>query len=87
MVIMSGASERLAQALAERGYVLVTTPLDAFLKSGGSACCLTLRLDHGLQAAREAAAQRIGRRARRGKLASILEDRVEGPMSHQPGGH
>jgi N-dimethylarginine dimethylaminohydrolase len=56
VVIMSGASERLAQALAERGYVLVTTPLDAFLKSGGSACCLTLRLDHGLQAAREAAA-------------------------------
>ena len=55
VVIMSGASERLAQALAERGYVLVTTPLDAFLKSGGSACCLTLRLDQGLQAAREAA--------------------------------
>jgi N-dimethylarginine dimethylaminohydrolase len=51
VVIMSGASERLAQALAERGYVLVTTPLDAFLKSGGSACCLTLRLDQGLQAA------------------------------------
>ena len=55
VVIMSGASERLAAALAERGYVLVTTPLDAFLKSGGSACCLTLRLDHGLQAARAAA--------------------------------
>jgi hypothetical protein len=51
VVIMSGASPRLAAALAERGYVLITTPLDAFLKSGGSACCLTLRLDHGLQTA------------------------------------
>jgi N-dimethylarginine dimethylaminohydrolase len=55
--IMSGASEALAQALAERGYVLVTTPLDAFLKSGGSACCLTLRLDYGLRASRAAAGE------------------------------
>jgi N-dimethylarginine dimethylaminohydrolase len=55
VVIMSHASERLARALAERGYVLVTTPLDAFQKSGGSACCLTLRLDHGLQMSRLAA--------------------------------
>ena len=52
VVIMSGRSEALAGALAERGYVVVETPLDAFLLSGGSACCLTLRLDHGLQALR-----------------------------------
>jgi hypothetical protein len=25
---------------------VLTTPLQAFLRSGGSACCLTLRLDH-----------------------------------------
>jgi N-dimethylarginine dimethylaminohydrolase len=58
VVVMSGASKVLAGALAQRGYVLVTTPLDAFLRSGGSACCLTLRLDHGLSAARVGAASR-----------------------------
>jgi len=44
-VIMSDASDRLARELAERGYQVVTTPLSAFLRSGGSAFCLTLRLD------------------------------------------
>jgi N-dimethylarginine dimethylaminohydrolase len=44
-VVMSAASERLRAALAERGYRVVTTPLTAFLRSGGSAFCLTLRLD------------------------------------------
>jgi hypothetical protein len=32
--------------LQERGYRVVETPLDAFQRAGGSACCLTLRLDH-----------------------------------------
>jgi hypothetical protein len=32
--------------MEQRGYAVVTTPLAAFLRSGGSACCLTLRLDH-----------------------------------------
>jgi N-dimethylarginine dimethylaminohydrolase len=44
-VVMSAASERLRAELAERGYQVVTTPLTAFLRSGGSAFCLTLRLD------------------------------------------
>jgi N-dimethylarginine dimethylaminohydrolase len=44
-VVMSGCSGRLRAQLAERGYAIVTTPLDAFLRSGGSAFCLTLRLD------------------------------------------
>ena len=44
-VVMSGCSERLRAALAERGYRVVTTPLPSFLRSGGSAFCLTLRLD------------------------------------------
>lgn len=56
VVILSAASAALSAALAERGYVVVETPLDAFQKSGGSACCLTLRLNHGLQAERAAAA-------------------------------
>ena len=44
-LIMSGCSEPLRAALAERGYEVVTTPLPSFLRSGGSAFCLTLRLD------------------------------------------
>jgi N-dimethylarginine dimethylaminohydrolase len=50
VVLMSGAGEGLKGPLTERGYVVVTTPLDAFLRSGGSACCLTLRLNHRSQA-------------------------------------
>jgi N-dimethylarginine dimethylaminohydrolase len=44
-LVMSGASRRLQAALRERGYRVVTTPLGAFHRSGGSAFCLTLRLD------------------------------------------
>jgi len=44
-VVMSGCGERLRAELAERGYQVVTTPLPSFLRSGGSAFCLTLRLD------------------------------------------
>jgi ornithine aminotransferase len=45
VVIMSGAGKRLAAELAERGYRVIDTPLPSFLRSGGSAFCLTLRLD------------------------------------------
>ena len=44
-LIMSGCSDRLRAELDERGYGVVTTPLPSFLRSGGSAFCLTLRLD------------------------------------------
>src|SRR5262252_6388948 len=44
-LIMSDCSERLRAELAERGYQVATTPLPSFLRSGGSAFCLTLRLD------------------------------------------
>jgi N-dimethylarginine dimethylaminohydrolase len=44
-LIMSGCSARLRAELEQRGYDVVTTPLPAFLRSGGSAFCLTLRLD------------------------------------------
>ena len=45
-IVMSTCSIRLCRVLEERGYAVLQTPLDAFLRSGGSACCLTLRLDH-----------------------------------------
>jgi N-dimethylarginine dimethylaminohydrolase len=44
-LIMSGCGRRLRAKLAERGYDVATTPLSSFLRSGGSAFCLTLRLD------------------------------------------
>jgi hypothetical protein len=42
---MSGCGTRLRAELNARGYDVVTTPLPSFLRSGGSAFCLTLRLD------------------------------------------
>jgi len=44
-VITNTGCDRLHAALAARGYEPVATPLDEFVKAGGSAKCLTLRLD------------------------------------------
>jgi N-dimethylarginine dimethylaminohydrolase len=44
-VVVSDCSDRLRRTLAERGYRVRTTPLTSFLRSGGSAFCLALRLD------------------------------------------
>ena len=44
-IIMSRCSPALRRKLETRGYTVTETPLDIFLRSGGSACCLTLRLD------------------------------------------
>jgi N-dimethylarginine dimethylaminohydrolase len=44
-LVMSAASRRLRAELAERGYRVAATSLAAFQRSGGSAFCLTLRLD------------------------------------------
>jgi N-dimethylarginine dimethylaminohydrolase len=44
-VITNTGCDRLHEALAARGYVPVATPLGEFVKAGGSAKCLTLRLD------------------------------------------
>ena len=44
-VVLNRASPDLRRALARLGYDTVETPLDEFLKSGGAAKCLTLRLD------------------------------------------
>jgi N-dimethylarginine dimethylaminohydrolase len=50
-ILLSSCSETLRARLKERGYTVVETPLTAFQRSGGSACCLTLRLDYRLAAA------------------------------------
>jgi N-dimethylarginine dimethylaminohydrolase len=44
-VVTNAGCPMLAAALTEHGYTPVETPLDEFLKAGGSAKCLTLRLD------------------------------------------
>lgn len=44
-VITNTGCDGLHEALAARGYEPVGTPLDEFVKAGGSAKCLTLRLD------------------------------------------
>jgi N-dimethylarginine dimethylaminohydrolase len=50
-LVMPGCSEDLRQALAARGYRVIVVPLPAFLRSGGAAFCLTLRLDRRSAAA------------------------------------
>ncbi len=44
-IVMSSCSPALRRRLAASGYRVHTTPLGAFHRSGGSAFCLTLRLD------------------------------------------
>jgi N-dimethylarginine dimethylaminohydrolase len=55
-LVMSSCGDRLRSDLAKRGYHVVTTPLCSFLRSGGSAFCLTLRLDHSSAAINRAVA-------------------------------
>jgi N-dimethylarginine dimethylaminohydrolase len=44
-VVTNTGCPKLAEALRQRGYSPVATDLDEFIKAGGSAKCLTLRLD------------------------------------------
>jgi N-dimethylarginine dimethylaminohydrolase len=44
-VITNTGCPELHRALAARGFTPRETPLDEFVKAGGSAKCLTLRLD------------------------------------------
>jgi N-dimethylarginine dimethylaminohydrolase len=44
-VVMSGCNMQLRDVLTERGYRVRTNALGSFLRSGGSAFCLTLQLD------------------------------------------
>ena len=44
-VVTNSGCPKLADDLKSHGYTPIATPLDEFLKAGGSAKCLTLRLD------------------------------------------
>ncbi|MGD2181543.1 TIGR00300 family protein [Lusitaniella coriacea] len=44
LVVMNKAGEPLKQHLAEVGFEVIETPLNEFLKAGGAAKCLTLRV-------------------------------------------
>jgi N-dimethylarginine dimethylaminohydrolase len=61
-IVLSSASAALRAALEARGYQVLETALTAFQRSGGSACCLTLRLDHVSQAVQAAAPRRAAAR-------------------------
>jgi len=45
-VVMNSGCKALAEGLTARGYTVHATDLSEFLKSGGSAKCLVLALDH-----------------------------------------
>ena len=86
-------SDSARRDLEERGYAVVETPLHAFLRSGGSACCLTLRLDHrssivgadAIKPVRQAAAvneaHSEGRISTRSKLGFVSFAVSKGPPS------
>jgi N-dimethylarginine dimethylaminohydrolase len=44
IVVLNKASDRLKQILGDRDFTVVETPLTEFLKAGGAAKCLTLRV-------------------------------------------
>jgi N-dimethylarginine dimethylaminohydrolase len=44
-VFLNAGCPKLEQSLTQQGFTPHSTPLDEFLKAGGSAKCLTLRLD------------------------------------------
>jgi len=44
-VVVNRATPAFVQALGARGFEVLQTPLSEFMKAGGSAKCLTLRLD------------------------------------------
>jgi len=54
IVVMNSASDTLKRTLAERGFMVVETPLTEFLKAGGAAKCLTLRVTEPRQASPQA---------------------------------
>ena len=55
-VILNQASANLKSRLAEAGFEVVETPLTEFLKAGGAAKCLTLRVTEPLEPAHHAVA-------------------------------
>jgi lysine-ketoglutarate reductase/saccharopine dehydrogenase-like protein (TIGR00300 family) len=55
-ILLNQASASLRQQLEARGFTVLETPLGEFLKAGGAAKCLTLRLDEPRPQAAEGAA-------------------------------
>jgi lysine-ketoglutarate reductase/saccharopine dehydrogenase-like protein (TIGR00300 family) len=55
-IIMNQASDALKQRLAEAGFDVLETPLTEFLKAGGAAKCLTLRVTEPIEPAVHASA-------------------------------
>jgi N-dimethylarginine dimethylaminohydrolase len=45
VVIVNRATPGFVETLASRGFRVLQTPLTEFMKAGGSAKCLTLRMD------------------------------------------
>ena len=58
-IVLSRCSVALRATLEQRGYAVLQTPLTAFLRSGGSACCLTLRLNHARAVTAQASMLRV----------------------------
>jgi lysine-ketoglutarate reductase/saccharopine dehydrogenase-like protein (TIGR00300 family) len=54
VVVMNKASDGLKQILGDRGFTVIETPLTEFLKAGGAAKCLTLRVTEPRQASPQA---------------------------------
>lgn len=44
-IILARCTDKLKNQLKERGYSVIEVPVETFTLAGGSACCLTLRLD------------------------------------------
>ncbi|MGB7086198.1 MAG: TIGR00300 family protein, partial [Phormidesmis sp.] len=53
-VVMNKASDELKQVLSDRGFTVEETPLTEFLKAGGAAKCLTLKVTEPKQVAPQA---------------------------------
>lgn len=68
-VVASAMSPALQRRLADRGYRPVITPLDSFRRSGGSAFCLTLRLDRVSAETARPAQPRPAKERRTGRAA------------------
>ncbi len=54
VVVLNKASDRLKQTLSDRNFTVVETPLTEFLKAGGAAKCLTLRVTEPREASPQA---------------------------------
>jgi lysine-ketoglutarate reductase/saccharopine dehydrogenase-like protein (TIGR00300 family) len=89
-IVMNKASSSLKQRLADLGFEVIETPLTEFLKAGGAAKCLTLRVTESIQPLHQAAAAIESRTIRleghlldSGLINRSLDTIVEGGGSFQ----